>query len=74
MTDKEFVQKFKLITIRNVCRKTGVNYYNIIHGSSGYSATKIVVDEIIKEVMEIINQREEFKKSKLMSIETEKDQ
>lgn len=50
MTDKEFINEFKNITLANICRKLNVNYYNIMSGRAGYETTKKVADEIEKQI------------------------
>lgn len=57
MTDKEFIKLFHKITVRNVCQQVNSNYFNIISGTAGYSSTKKVVDEIVKQLNELLEKR-----------------
>ena len=60
MTDKEFIKKFKEISIAKICRETNVNYHNIMSGRAGYKATSIVAKSIADKICELLNSRNEF--------------
>ena len=60
MTDKEFINKFKEISIAKICRETNVNYHNIMSGRAGYKSTQKVAKLIADKMCELLNARNEF--------------
>ena len=60
MTDKEFITKFKEISITKVCEEANVNYHNIMSGRAGYEATSKVAKLIATKICELLNARKEF--------------
>ena len=60
MTDKEFINEYKKITITSICNETGVNYHNIMCGRAGYEATKKVAKAIADKICDLLNKRNEF--------------
>ena len=60
MTDKEFIKKFKEISIAKICRETNINYHNIMSGRAGYNATSIVAKSIADKICDLLNERKEF--------------
>lgn len=57
MNDKEFIQKFKKITIAEVCREIGANYYNVVAGRAGYYTTKKVVNAIQEKLTNLLDEK-----------------
>lgn len=60
MTDKEFINEYKKITITSICKETGTNYHNIMSGRAGYDATKKVATAIADKLCELLNKRDTF--------------
>lgn len=60
MTDKEFINKFKEISIAKICREQNVNYHNIMSGRAGYEATSKVSNAIATKICDLLNSRQEF--------------
>jgi hypothetical protein len=60
MTDKEFISKFKEISITKVCEEANVNYHNIMSGRAGYEATSKVAKLIADKICDLLNARQEF--------------
>lgn len=60
MSDKEFINEYKKITITSICKETGVNYHNIMCGRAGYDATKKVAKAIADKLCDLLNKRDEF--------------
>ena len=60
MTDKEFINKFKEISIAKICRETSVNYHNIMSGRAGYEATSKVANAIAEKLCDLLNSHKEF--------------
>lgn len=60
MTDKEFITKFKEISITKVCEEANVNYHNIMSGRAGYEATAKVAKLIATKICDLLNARQEF--------------
>lgn len=62
MTDKEFIEKFRKITIAEVCRELGVNYFNISGGRAGYDTTKKVVITIQDKLNALLREKKKYDK------------
>ena len=60
MTDKEFITKFKEISITKICEEANVNYHNIMSGRAGYEATSKVAKLIATKMCDLLNSRKEF--------------
>jgi hypothetical protein len=60
MTDKEFITKFKEISIKKICTEVNVNYHNIMSGRAGYEATSKVAKLIAIKLCDLLNARKEF--------------
>lgn len=60
MTDKEFITKFKEISIIKICEEEQVNYHNIMSGRAGYVATAKVAKAIANKMCDLLNSHKEF--------------
>ena len=60
MTDKEFIKKFKEISITKICEEANVNYHNIMSGRAGYEATAKVAKLIATKMCDLLNSHKEF--------------
>ena len=59
MSDKEFIQRFKEISIVKICEENKVNYHNIINGRAGFDATNKVANGLAAQLKELLDKKQE---------------
>lgn len=62
MSDKEFIEKFRKITVAKVCRELEVNYYNVSGGRAGYDTTKKVAKTIQEKLNRLLREKNKYDK------------
>ena len=50
----DFIFSFSKINISSICKKLGINRSNILNGKSSEETTRLLYDELIKELNELL--------------------
>ena len=59
MNNKEFIEEFKNISIKSVCKEQNINYFNIMSGRAGYDATDKVANALADKLTDLLNKKTE---------------
>lgn len=55
----QFIKQFSSINVAQICKKLGINRSNILNGKSSKETTRLLYDEIIKELNELLKKEGE---------------
>ena len=50
----EFIKQFSSINVVKICKKLGINRSNVLNGKSSEETTRLLYDEIVKELIELL--------------------
>lgn len=61
MKDKylQFIKQFSSISVAQICKKKGINRSNILNGKSSEQTTKLLYDEINKQLAKLLGGKNE---------------
>lgn len=55
----KFIKQFSSINVAQICKKMGINRSNILNGKSSEETTRLLYDEIIKELKKLLKNKGE---------------
>lgn len=55
----KFIKQFSSINVSQICKKMGINRSNILNGKSSEETTRLLYDEIIKELKKLLESKGE---------------